>query len=213
LKNDLVERIRLDLIAGRLRSGEWLRLNELEQRYGASRFEVRQALGVLSTLNALEHVENRGYRVHVADPEKNAYHREVRLVLELSTAARVMATATPADTKHLRRLAKQFEWSIENGTIGEVEMANHAFHRAFFALCGNPIMADTINNLRELIYPFSRDPWATVADRRKSARDHFDMVDALERKDLEELRQLMRSHLGRKEDDAVRTNRLLADLE
>jgi DNA-binding GntR family transcriptional regulator len=105
LKNDLVERIRLDLIAGRLRSGEWLRLNELEQRYGASRFEVRQALGVLSTLNALEHVENRGYRVHVADPEKNAYHREVRLVLELSTAARVMAAATPADIKQLRRLA------------------------------------------------------------------------------------------------------------
>lgn len=197
MQNDLVSRIRADLLAGKFRQGEWLRLNDLEQRYGATRFEVRKTLATLETLNALEHVENYGYRVLKSDPERDANQREARLAMELAATPKVVAAAKPSDIKKLLLLAQQFEWAIENAPVFEITISNNNFHRAFFALCGNPVMADIINNLRESTLAFSRDPFATLADRRKSAREHYELVEHLKNKDVEKLQTVITSHLYR----------------
>lgn len=197
MEPDLVSKIRADLLAGRFRPGEWLRLNDLEQRYGATRFEVRKSLATLTTLNALEHVENYGYRVLKSDPQRDAHQREVRLAIELAAAPKVIAAARPADIKKLLLMAQQFEWAVENAPIAEIAVSNNNFHRAFVALCGNPVMADIINDLRENTLSFSRDPFETLADRRKSAREHFELIEHLQNKDVEKLRAVITSHLYR----------------
>ena len=78
----LVERMKADIVSGTYHRGEWLRLADLEKRYGASRTEVRKALVALATMKALEHVENYGYRIVVVDAERNQQYREIRYVLE-----------------------------------------------------------------------------------------------------------------------------------
>ncbi|MFX7090787.1 GntR family transcriptional regulator, partial [Acinetobacter baumannii] len=52
---------------GAYRPGEWLRQIDLEERFGAKRFDVRSALSELAVRGTVEHIVNRGYRVAVPD--------------------------------------------------------------------------------------------------------------------------------------------------
>ncbi|WP_413737222.1 GntR family transcriptional regulator [Sodalis sp. RH21] len=197
MENALTKKMRADLLMGEFRHGQWLRLHELEARYEVSRFEVRKALAALAAIGALEHVENYGYRLSPADPEKDANHREARLVLELGAAPKVYYRATISDLRRLHDLAEQFNRAIDTPSLAEAQSANDDFHRAFFALCGNPVLANMIDEMRELVRPYSRHPYASDEHRRTSAAEHVEMLDCIERKNLPGLLDVMRRHLYR----------------
>ena len=182
---------------GEFRHGQWLRLNELEHRYGCTRFEVRKVLAALAAQGLILHVENYGYRVSEADPERDAHHREVRLVLELAAAPKVYYRADHTDLVALRTLAQEFERVVENATVAEAVEANNNFHRAFFALIGNPVLSAIIQEQREIMRPFSRNPYSTLEHRRASAAEHYEMLDCIEKKNLPGLLDVMRRHLYR----------------
>lgn len=194
---DLIQRMRHDILSNRYNRGEWLRLVDLEERYGASRAEVRKSLATLATLKALEHVENYGYRVVVINEQQDRDNREVRYVLELAAAERIMATASPADLEPLRALAEQFAWSIENASLGGLDLANHQFHRALAKLCGNQAMEQLINDLREYLMPARDTPWSTITGMRRSAQEHFEMLDLIAAKDVEQFKVVLGRHIFR----------------
>ncbi|WP_323764374.1 GntR family transcriptional regulator [Marinovum sp.] len=193
----LAQRIKRDILARLYKSGEWLRLNELEARYGVSRAEVRKALSTLATLRTLEHVENHGYRVVMFDRDLDRAYRETRFVLEVANVEAFFSAGDLARLADLREKARHFEWSIENLTYGEVDLANHDFHRAMARLSGNPIMARTIDELREVILPSGNHPWATIRGFRTSSAEHFDMIDQIASRDLEGFRLTLRNHMFR----------------
>ncbi|HEY0122030.1 MAG TPA: GntR family transcriptional regulator [Rhizobium sp.] len=197
METDLAKRMRADLLMGEFEHGQWLRLNELEKRYSISRFEVRKALAALAAVGALEHIENHGYRLPPADPEKDAHHREARLVLELGAAPNVYYRATMDDLARLHGLARKFVQAIEAPSLINAQVANDEFHRGLFALCGNPVLAQMIDEMRELVRPYSRHPYSTDENRRMSATEHFEMLDCIERKNLPGLLDVMRRHLYR----------------
>lgn len=196
---DVLAMMQADIAKGRFRSGEWLRLSELSHVYTVNAFAIRKALSALQALRMVEHVPNRGYRVIASDPVRDHEYLELRLVVELAAAPKVMARATPADIAALRPLADRFEWCIEHGSMDELAEANHMFHRSFFALCDNNLMRDHINEQRERFTPFAREPYITVAARRESAAEHHHMLDALAANDLDLLLATMRRHLMRRD--------------
>lgn len=197
MESDFAKKLRADLLFGEFEHGQWLRLNDLEKRYLVSRFEVRKALAALAAVGALEHVENHGYRIPVADPERDADHREARLVLELGAAPKVFYRASMDDLVRLHLLATEFDAAVMGPSLAEAQIKNDEFHREFFALSGNPLLCQLINEQRELLRPFTRHPYATTADRKKSAAEHFEMLDCIERKNLPGLLEVMRRHLYR----------------
>jgi DNA-binding GntR family transcriptional regulator len=180
-----------------LQAGEWLRLVDMEARYGATRFEVRAALTKLAAVRMLEHVPNRGYRVNTVSDEELARRVEIRLLLELPLCPLIIHRATQADCDRLMQLAQHFAWAVENVGVAELDAANHAFHRALVQLCGNPDLARLVNELRERINPRGWTQWKTVSHSRQSAADHLAMVDALNRRDADLLRRIVRVHILR----------------
>jgi len=196
-ESDLTKRMRADLLMGEFGHGQWLRLGELEKRYKVSRFEVRKALTALAAIGVLEHIENYGYRLPVADPQKDAHHREVRHILESAAAVKIYHRAQLADLERLHALARNFQKSVEADSLAATQAANDAFHHAFFALAGNPVLVQMIDEMRELIRPYSVHPYATKRYRQESASEHFTMLDCIESKNLEGLLDVMRSHLYR----------------
>lgn len=198
METDLARRMRADLLMGAFEHGQWLRLNELEKRYDVSRFEVRKTLAALAAVGTLEHIENHGYRLPPGDPAKDAYLRETRLVLELGAAPNVYYRASLDDLVSLYGLAGRFAESVEETSLAAAQMANNDFHRAFFSLCGNPVLAQMIDEARETLHPYSRHPYSTAENLKKSAEEHFEMLDCIERKNLQGLLDVMRRHLYRK---------------
>ena len=68
----VAERIRGEILDGRLKPGEWLRQERLAQEHGVSQMPVREALKRLASEGLVEHVPYRGVRVvefSVADIE------------------------------------------------------------------------------------------------------------------------------------------------
>lgn len=110
---------------------------DLECRYGCRRPEVRRALDRLSQKRLVRHIPNRGYQVFEVDDRRTNEISDIRVILEIAAADRMIANAPPESIGALRRLAKHFDNMSFFGTILEHYDANLAFHRELLLLAGN----------------------------------------------------------------------------
>ncbi|WP_367718289.1 GntR family transcriptional regulator [Nitratireductor sp. GISD-1A_MAKvit] len=197
IKSGLAERLRADIAAGFYRPGEWLRLVDLEERYGVGRFDVRQALAQLATGHMVSHVPNRGYRVAQTDRNQRDELTNTRLLLEVPAAELVLEQATAEDVERIEGAARAFDEALGTVSYPEAQKLNHAFHHAFYACCGNRTLIDLIHELRERNLPGEWNLWAMPAKARSSSLDHLEMVEALKTRDRERMAAVVSRHLTR----------------
>lgn len=193
----LADRIRHSIASGTHKSGDWLRLTDLEQRYGAKRSEARKALAELAATKTLEHIENYGYRVIMIDRQREDDTRAVRFILEAGAAKLSVEMATDAEIAALADLADRFEWAVKNETIAEIDAANNAFHRALNATCGNEVLAQSIDDLRTVVRLTAQSPWSTFRGMLLSAEEHHAMVAAMRDRNTDALVGVLRQHIHR----------------
>lgn len=196
-RRGLAERLRSDIVAGFFRPGEWLRLVDLEERYGVGRFEVRQALAQLASGHTVTHVPNRGYRVAETDRKQRHELTDTRLLLEVPAAQLVIEHAGEEDMARIEAAARAFDEALETSPYPEAQRLNHAFHRAFYACCRNPTLIDLIHELRERDLPGEWNQWATPTKARASSLDHLEMVAALKSRDRDRMAAIITRHLTR----------------
>jgi DNA-binding GntR family transcriptional regulator len=183
-----------DIGRGELGPGAWLKQVDLEQRYGATRMEVRQALDRLVEKGLVKHLANRGYRVEDFDPERLAQIMQIRAILEAAAAALVIDRLDEASLAEMERQAALFRDAVDEGTAAEQEQANLAFHRAMLAPCPNRELVDLLFDLR------GRVPVAVTRRRhsqallQRGAQHHFEIVRLIRARDLPALQALMRVH-------------------
>lgn len=191
----LVDRMAQEIQAGQFAPGMWLKQIDLEQRYGATRMEVRRALDQLALKRLVRHIPNRGYHVHALDDRQADEIRDVRVILEMAAAASMVENATVEELVELRRLAQHFADLVLTGTLLEQYEANIAFHVGLLNLSSNRELAAIVMELRSRGPSAPATQWKTRARIEQSGREHFQMVDALEARDAETLRRLFRAHI------------------
>jgi DNA-binding GntR family transcriptional regulator len=192
----LRERLIQDIFAGVLPAGSWLKQAELEERYGVTRALVRRALDDLTARNYVQHEPNRGYRIAQSSDDHRKELREVRLILELHAAASVVERVTQPHIERLRELAEDFAQAIRHGAPREQIAANSAFHEQFYATEENQTLYNILVEMRRRAVALVVTPWHSVEQMERASQDHFDMVDALEARDLAELRRLIERHIN-----------------
>ncbi len=188
-------RLRQDIVYCRWVAGQWLKQADLEAHYGASRSEVRGALAEMLRLGLVVHVHNYGYRVTPPDPVKRAEIRATRLALELAAVDPLVERITPADVARLRGIATEFADMAGDRPLHELIDLNHTFHAELYALCGNSFLNELIASLRARGLATSNGRWSTPRGLMETAQEHLAMVDALEARDAEALRTLIRKHV------------------
>lgn len=183
-----------DIALGELGPGAWLKQIDLEQRYGATRMDVRQALDRLAEKGLVRHLARRGYRVADFDPERQAQIMEVRAVLEAAAAAQVIGRLGTASLKAMEAQARRFRDAVLDGTVAEQEEANLAFHRLMLEPCRNRELVALLFELRARVPIAVTRRRNTLALLQRSAAQHFEIVRLLRRRDLPALQRLMREH-------------------
>jgi DNA-binding GntR family transcriptional regulator len=194
----LVEAIRDDILYGVYRAGEWLKQIDLQERYEANRFEVREALVELKNRRLVEHKVNSGFRVAAPDPEELLHLKAVRTILETGAAEPVVERATPADLDELDDLARRFEAALETADPPTRAELNFAFHRRLYDIAGNPVLAGLIRDMRERGQSGTTGRWFTLAGLRLSAQEHHAMIAAIRARDPATLRGLIDRHINRR---------------
>jgi DNA-binding GntR family transcriptional regulator len=192
---DLAARIERDIVSGRLSGGAWLKQIDLEEKYGSTRLDIRQALERLAERGMVELVARRGYRVKEVDATRLRNILKVRAVLEVAAAEEVMGRIDETGFTRLEELAQAFDRAVKSGTVVEQEETNRAFHMEMLRYCGNQELVQMIFDLR------SRIPAAITRERNtatlmaQATEDHFTIITHLRAGDLEGLTALMRRHV------------------
>lgn len=191
LANEIAQAIRLR----QFRPGEWLRQIDLEERFQATRFDVRSALDELAVRKTIEHVPNRGYRVAEIDMQTYAAIRDTRVILETAATPGIVARIDAATIDALQALAEQFSAAVHGGTRIEQSEINRAFHHLMYETCGNPVLVETIWGLRDRSRGSQVTVWNSHEALLQSDRDHHAMIAALRARDADGLAALIARHI------------------
>jgi len=206
LASDLQQRV----LNGEIPTGTRLRQSALAAEFGVSRTPIREALRKLQAGGLVELQPHRGALVRGLSSREIRQAYEVRAELE-ALAAELAATRIRHD--QLDRL-NDAQGQFRDGLARTVEArdtgsgtwedqavrwgrANDQFHQVIQEAAGNDVLLAQLTHLHQ---SFPRDLTKIVLTEstpllRANVREHEEIVAALERRDAETARDLMRRHV------------------
>ena len=195
LQDQLYQRIREGLLAGRFQPGERLKIRDLAAQWGSSPMPVRAALQRLVAEGALEGEPQRSVRVPAMTRERYQNIFQVRLGLEGLAVELATPRLTPADLAVLRDCVARMDLAIEQRQVQAYLDANSQFHLHLYSACGNPVLLRSIESLWLQIGPFFNRLF-TGADLSLRLNDfHEEAFTAIEAGDAKAARQFMEQDL------------------
>jgi len=191
----LADRLARDIQSGVFGTGAWLKQIDLQERYGAKRLEVRRALDHLTQRRVIQHVPNRGYHVHEVDVNQQNHVRDIRVLLEVGAAADLMPNVTDAKVARMQALAERFASLLLSGTLMEQYEVNLEFHATLYDMCSNRELVSLIHDMRGRAVAAPATQWMTRARIEKSVGEHFEIVAALQARDVARLQRIIGDHV------------------
>jgi DNA-binding GntR family transcriptional regulator len=142
---ELYERLRGDILGGRLPAGTALRETALAERYGVSRTPVREALRRLEHDKLLE-AGDRGLRVRQPSHEEVVQVYDARILLEGAAAEQATRMRGEADLAMLDGLLAR-DLALADPSPETRADTNIEFHQAVWRATHNPVLIDLLQRL------------------------------------------------------------------
>jgi DNA-binding GntR family transcriptional regulator len=192
----IVERLREDILAGRLPPGSRLVECDLTSRFGVSRGPVREALRRLSADGLIEHWPHRGAVV------RRLTEREIRelflIRIEMEALAARLAAAADAPERRARFVAAiRPIYADAPRNACEYLKENAAFHDAVMALADNLALRDLAMRLQLPLIMAQVGDVLTPPVLEASVREHRAIAKAILKRDPAAASARMREHLER----------------
>lgn len=192
----IVERLREDILAGRMAPGMRLVECDLTARFAVSRGPVREALRRLAADGLIDHWPNRGALVRRLSAREISEFFQIRVELE-SLAARLAAESDDAVARGGFAAAIRPILADESRRLPDYLCENAAFHEALMTLAGNRQLRDLALRLHLPLIMAQVADILTPDVLEASIREHRAIAAAILRRDAEAAACLMRTHLER----------------
>lgn len=182
---DGCNRIRDDILAGRLRAGDRLKLHDLVRRYALGETPVREALRQLQGERLVELIPNCGARVRPMNMELVRNMFDIRMVID-GLLARRAAERMSADQAHsLERIHEQLRKNIRDRDYASALQTNREFHHTIGKIAGNSEAVEILESQWQLVASL----WKSVdygSERlAEVVRDHEQILAAILERDAE----------------------------
>jgi len=180
IREQIADRIRADVLSGRLSEGTSLREQTLARQYGVSRAPVRDALLLLTQEGLLAAKPNCGVKVGAASSEEiQPLVVDLRRHIELFALRKVFARLSDADVRHLERTVDRLRIACRKEDIGEMVSHDMALHRYLLEATGDAdLLAIWLPIVSRMMLHYSRH-----RDLMESHREHAAIVDAIRKRD------------------------------
>lgn len=197
---DLYDKLRDDLLSGRLRPGQKLQMRFLMDTYQAGQTPLREALNRLTAEGLVEAREQRGFLVA---PVSRAELRELTMTrcwVEALALRKAMEAATPTWEEALvvahHRLSRtprslnpdRFEDNPE------WERLHRIFHRTLISQCGSSPLIGFCDQLADQLYRYRRLSIRRAFPARPVADEHLAIVTAVLDADADRAVDLLMRH-------------------
>ncbi len=196
--DDTYRRLRSDIVFGKLRPGQKLRLDGLKETYGVSVSTLRETLNRLTAEGLVFAEGRRGFEVAPVSAENLRELAELRLLLE----SHAMQTSFEnADVEWEGRVVSAHhklastERLMEQG-IGELEQWKRydgEFHQALISNCGSRVLLETYATVFDKYFRYQMVSFQYRVD--EPAVQHRALLESALRRDAESAKAILRTHV------------------
>jgi DNA-binding GntR family transcriptional regulator len=198
MKERVYERLKVELLAGRLRPGIFLQEKQLAHAFGVSKTPIREALADLVKDRFVQLIPRKGYWVAPIELQEALDHIELRIVLECAAVELAAKRITSAQLENLEKLTIP---PPPTGRTPELEQAefygrsNIAFHRTIAVASGNRALVDALTRVLENLSRAIFLNYYAFPIIEEAAGDHSAIVEALRERDVDRARTVIRRHI------------------
>jgi DNA-binding GntR family transcriptional regulator len=180
-----------------LKPGEKIFENEIAESLGISRTPVREALLLLENEQLVECLPRLGYMVkRLTNPEIVEYF-SLRRTLEIFAVPLIIERITDEEIEALRENLREAETSVTDGDLRSIIRCETEFHQILYGATKSDIFSRTILSLVDNFQLIRAIAMMAPGGRRESVSDHKCILEAIERRDGDELLRLMKEHIDR----------------
>ena len=194
------ERMRADILAGRLPPGRRLHIRALSDRYGIGRTPLREALNRLVADGLVTATDQRGFAIPPISAEELGELTRTRCWLEERALRESVARATEAWEEAVllagHRLLRTPRGLAEDddATVALWEARHRAFHDALIANCGSRWLTGFCAQLTDRHSRYRRLAARRGFPRRDVRAEHQAILDAVLRRDADAAVALLNAH-------------------
>jgi DNA-binding GntR family transcriptional regulator len=199
LHDEVVNALRAALIDGRIKPGERVPEKALCVELGISRTPLREALKVLAAERLIELTPNRGARIASLSEGEIQHMFELMGAFEGLAGRLAAARISEADLLELQAMHLQMRAHYVRKDLPAYFRLNQAIHRRIVVAAGNPLLAQSYDQLagrirrpRFLASQWSAQRWAQAIE------EHEGIMAALAARDGALLSRLLEAHLAHK---------------
>lgn len=198
LGNDILHRLREDIVSCVFKPGERLRFETLREVYGASFSTLREALSHLTSEGLVVSQGQRGYRVAPVSLEDLRDLTEARVFLERHLLGLAMERGgEPWRVSVLsayHRLSRT-EARGDSEVLGQEWVDEHrAFHEALVSACGSPILLQMRATLFDRAHRYRRLSTRLRTGGRDKMQEHRRLMEAALGGDVALAQDLVEAH-------------------
>ncbi len=193
--DEVYQRLRSAIIAGRFAPGERFVERTLTSRLGVSRTPIREAIKRLEQEGLVVCLPHRGcfVRSPTFDEARQVY--EMRRVAEGVSGELAAGRATEAELARLRTVVRLGRTALENGDREQMLLRNEEFHQLQARSARNMFLEQQLQMLWAYVDLLRGRSWIATDRAPLTQREHEAIVDALAARDSAAARQLNEVHV------------------
>ncbi len=181
------------ILSGEFAPGETLVEAEVGTLLGVSKTPVREALRILAGSGLVTMSTYKGAAVRVMDAESASAVYDLRALLEPEAVRR--AVERGADFRDARQALAGVETGTAATDRAKASLANRLFHRALYAGCGNPLLVEALDGLRDQAALITVTGWGISPTWQGEAAEHRAILNAAESGNARQAEHLLRKHI------------------
>ncbi|MEZ5843646.1 MAG: GntR family transcriptional regulator [Hyphomicrobiaceae bacterium] len=191
----IVQALEFDILFGVLHPRERLVEDALMRRFEAKRHVVREALARLDRMGIVVRTPHRGAAVRDFTVDEVEEIAEVRATLHQAAVKRMDLPGGAKFVATLERLQRRHDKAVAHQDPRAIDIANEAFHDAFFAACGNRVLASAIRHYWYLSRATRLYPLMDASMLETLRAEHWSMIEAIASGDRRALGRLVVDHI------------------
>ena len=189
----VADALRKSILRQATRGGERLRQDAIAVRFDVSQTIVREAFRQLVIEGFLKAEPRRGVSVAVMTAEEALEMTQLRSVLE----AKALEWAIPAMTREDLDGASRLLAKLDRArTVDQIILLNARFHETIYRPANRERTLALVANLRLNFERYLRFTWAETPHLEQSQREHRQILDLCEARQIEEACALLRRHIA-----------------
>lgn len=189
------------IITGEIPAGERIVETDYADRLHISRTPLREALRKLERDGLVEYVLRRGVVVRAFTIQDVEEIYTIRNSLELLTLPAIIRNATQEDIASLKQ--RLHEMDEVGDDIEALSPMARAFHKELTRISKQNRILRVIEGQDEFITRFSAMAIRQENRRSQAHQEHYQLVEYVEKRDLENFEKLMQKHIERSKENCL----------